>query len=133
MRYRADIRDSGREHKLMAKSNLIPGGHKLTLAEQSAGGKASAEARRKKKSMQELAKLMAAAPVTRKADKKLLQSVGITDPDMTQDALVTAALLSQALQGDTKAISMWQELTSEEVDNKLELLKDLLGNIGKIN
>lgn len=117
----------------MTKSNLIPGGHKLTLEEQSAGGKASAEARRKKKTMQEYAKIMAAAPVTRKADKKLLESVGITDPDMTQDALVAAALLSQALQGDTKAISMWRELTSEEVDNKLELLKDLLGNIGKIN
>lgn len=97
------------------------------------GAMATNEIKRKKKSMQELAKVMAAAPVTRKADKKLLESVGITDPDMTQDALVTAALLSQALQGDTKAISMWQELTSEEVDNKLELLKDLLGNIGKIS
>lgn len=95
--------------------------------------KRSNEVQSKKKTMQEYAKIMAAAPVTRKADKELLESVGITDPDMTQDALVTAALLSQALQGDTKAISMWQELTSEEVDNKLELLKDLLGNIGKIN
>jgi hypothetical protein len=32
------------------KSNLIPGGHKLTLAEQSAGGKASGKARQLKKS-----------------------------------------------------------------------------------
>jgi hypothetical protein len=98
-----------------------------------AGGIASGQARRKKKTMQELAKLVAASPVSRNSDKKALERIGVLLPeDMTNDALVIAALFNKALEGDVKAIEKWIELSSEEEDNKIEALKELLGAIGKI-
>ncbi len=97
------------------------------------GGIASGIARRKKKSMQELAKLIAGAPVSGKSATKALERLGITDTeDMTNDALVTAALFNKALEGDVKAIEKWIELSSDAEDNKIEALKELLGAIGKI-
>ena len=96
------------------------------------GGIASGEVKKKKKTLQELAKIIAAAPVTDAKQKQKLQKVGVADEDMTQDALVMNALFNQALKGDVKAIEKWQELTSEETDNKVAMLKELLGDIGLI-
>lgn len=98
----------------------------------SKGGKASAEARRKKKTMRELASLMAAAPVTSRRARKSLGEMGLDDEDMTNDALVTQALFYKALEGDVKAIEKWEELTSTETDNTIEALHDLLDGIGII-
>jgi hypothetical protein len=117
------------------EQNLIPL-NKRTQRERkeicTKGAIASNKAQKKKKSMQELAKIIAASPVSNDRQKRKLKEKGIADEDMTNDALVTAALLDQALKGDVKAIEKWQELTSEESDNKIEALKELLGSIGKI-
>ena len=98
----------------------------------SKGGKASVEARRKKKTMRELASLMAAAPVKSITAKRSLEKMGLDEEDMTNDALVTQALFYKALEGDVKAIEKWEELTSTETDNTIEALHDLLDGIGTI-
>ena len=105
-------------------------GHGLDAVEMA---KRSNESQRRTKSMSELAKMIAKNPVSKKSDKKILESIGVIGEDQTQSALVIAALLSKALDGDVKAIEKWQELTSEESDNKIEALKQLLGSIGKID
>ena len=117
------------------EQNLIPL-DKRTKKEQrkiaAMGGKASGEARRKKKTMRELASLMAAAPVKSITAKRSLEKMGLDEDDMTNDALVTQALFNKALEGDVKAIEKWEELTSTETDNTIEALHDLLDGIGII-
>lgn len=130
------FREKGENMPRDGTRNLVPM-NKRTKEEQkkiaTAGGIASGQARRKKKTMQELAKLVAAAPVTRNSDKKALERIGVLlTEDMTNDALVISALFNRALEGDVKAIEKWIELSSEEEDNKIEALKELLGAIGKI-
>ena len=95
-------------------------------------GKASGEARRKKKTIRELASLMAAAPVKSITAKRSLEKLGLDEENMTNDALVTQALFYKALEGDVKAIEKWEELTSTETDNTIEALHDLLDGIGII-
>ena len=96
------------------------------------GGIASGVARRKKKTLRELASIMAAAPIESKATRKRLAKLGFEEDDMTNDALVTQALFYKALEGDVKAIEKWEELTSTETDNTIEALHDLLDGIGII-
>ena len=96
------------------------------------GGIASGVARRKKKTLRELASIIAAAPVESSATRKKLAKMGFEEEDMTNDALVTQALFNKALEGDVKAIEKWEELTSTEVDNTIEALHDLLDGIGTI-
>lgn len=95
-------------------------------------GKASGEARRKKKTMRELASIIAAAPVEGNRARKSLEKMGLDEEDMTNDALVTQALYYKALEGDVKAIEKWEELTSTETDNTIEALHELLDGIGTI-
>lgn len=96
------------------------------------GGIASGVAKRKKKTLRELASIIAAAPVN-KTNQKTLKKLGIEDEeDMTNDALVMQALFYKCLEGDVKAIEKWEELTSTETDNTIEALHDLLDGIGTI-
>lgn len=96
------------------------------------GGIASGVAKRKKKTMRELASMIAAAQVTSRRARKSLEKMGLDEDDMTNDALVTQALFYKALEGDVKAIEKWEELTSTETDNTIEALHDLLDGIGII-
>ena len=95
-------------------------------------GIASGVARRKKKTMRELASIIAAAPVEGNRARKSLEKMGLDEEDMTNDALVTQALYYKALEGDVKAIEKWEELTSTETDNTIEALHELLDGIGTI-
>lgn len=80
--------------------NLIPGGHKLTLEEQSMGGKASVEARRKRKSLKEELLLML-------EDEEVQKSV-------------TIALINQAQKGNVKAYEMIRDTIEEKPVEKVQ-------------
>lgn len=57
--------------------NLIPGGHKLTLEEQSAGGKASGKARRERRQMREmLAEALQVVVTNSQGESKTLEEIG---------------------------------------------------------
>jgi hypothetical protein len=91
---------------MAGKDNLIPQAHTLTVAEQSAGGKASAESRRKAKSMREWAKVFGAMPVKVKGPDGSL-----TDSDTL--GAIMAAQMAKASKGDTKAAKFVAELLGE--------------------
>lgn len=114
------------------KENLIPQAHTLTLGEQSAGGKASGEARRKKKSMRELAKIVNSLPLSSKNKAQLPD--GIKEDEMTFQMGFIIKVYQQALKGDVKAMKLWVELsnTLDEERNKLEI-KKLKAEIKKLN
>ena len=80
--------------------NLIPGGHKLTLEEQSMGGKASVEARRKRKSLKEELLLML-------EDEEVQKSV-------------TIALINQAQKGNVKAYETIRDTIEEKPVEKVQ-------------
>lgn len=106
----------------MNDQNLIPGCHPLSVEEASRGGIKSGEARRRKKSMAELARMIGENPASVKQKKKLA-SIGITDEDATNNAVVTGALFDKALDGDVGAIEKWQKLV--EASGNDNVLYDL--------
>ena len=68
--------------------NLIPGGHKLTLEEQSNGGKKSGEARREKATMKKTLELM-------------LEEIGDRETGLTNKQLATLGLIKGAILGNS--------------------------------
>lgn len=75
---------------MAGKDNLIPQAHKLTLEEQSAGGKASAEARKKKATMKKILEDML---------NEVANVKGNTN-NLTYAELVTLGLIKGATKGN---------------------------------
>ena len=72
------------------EKNLIAGAHKLTVDEQSKGGKKSGQARRKKKTLSELARMIADNPAPDNVKRKLVQ-LGIDEENADNNAAVAAS------------------------------------------
>ena len=96
------------------------------------GGKASGEARRRKKTMRELAVIVNSLPLSSKNKAQLPD--GIKEDEMTFQMGFIIKVYQQALKGDTKAMKLWVELsnTLDEERNKLEI-KKLKAEIKKLN
>ena len=95
------------------EKNLIPQAHKLTVAEQSAGGKASGEARREKKRLKELAQMI--------LDEEITDKRGVV---MTQGE---AALRKQAQKainnGDTRALEFLRDTAGQKPVERIETVE----------
>ena len=98
---------------MSGKNNLIPQAHKLTVAEQSAGGIASGEARRRRKQLRE--DLLAMLDEEVEFKTKDGQSV-----KATVQAGVARKLIKQASEGNLKAIELMAKLTGE-FENRVKL------------
>lgn len=125
--------------KIMARNkedNLIPFTSEQNREEASKNGKkggvASGEARRRKKSMRELAKIVNSLPLSPK--NKAQMPDGIKEDEMTFQMGFIIKVYQQALKGDTKAMKLWVDLsnTLDEEKNKLEI-KKLKAEINKLN
>lgn len=80
--------------------------HKLTVAEQRAGGIASGKARRKKKTWNELLERIGSLPVKSEKNKATMQKAGLTDEEMISDVQKLFRLNMKADAGDLKAIEL---------------------------
>lgn len=92
------------------QDNLIPQAHTLTLEEQSAGGRASGEARRKRKAMRELLEMA--------LEKKCVRG------DITNKEEAAAQLAKKMAEGDLKAIEVGLKLLGE-YEQKVKLEGDV--------
>lgn len=92
------------------------------------GGIASGEARRKKKTMKELAKIISETPASAK-DKAVLNKLGIDDENATNSAVVVASVLKSAKAGNMQAVEKWEKLTevSDAENKKYELPARVIG------
>lgn len=92
------------------------------------GGVASGVARRQKKSLSELAKLIADNPAEGK-NKKKLAKIGIEGEDATNNAMVVAAVFEGATSGDMKAVDKWEKYTEgmSAGDKQFELPARVIG------
>ena len=109
----------------MNEKNLIPGAHPLTVEEQSKGGKASGAARRRKKTMEQCAKLILSLPANSAEDWDTLLAAGIsldnTDPDDIDNmTVVNAALIAAAKSGDVKAYNALRDVIRDDEHLKIE-------------
>lgn len=96
--------------------NLIPF-DKLSPEEahaiRSAGGKASAAARKKRKATAELLQLMSELPITDKRQVNRLKKMGVATEDLVQNALVVSGILKAAQAGNFYYTQLYLELLGE--------------------
>lgn len=92
------------------------------------GGIASGQSRRQKKTLSELAKMIAENPAPTAAKKKLTK-MGISDEDANNNACIVAAVYDKAIKGNMQAVDKWEQLTaaSKDDDEKYELPARVLG------
>lgn len=92
------------------------------------GGIASGKARRQKKTLSELAKMIAENPAPTAAKKKLTK-MGISDEDANNNACIVAAVYDKAIKGNMQAVDKWEQLVavSKSDESKYELPARVLG------
>lgn len=92
------------------------------------GGVASGQSRRQKKTLSELAKMIAENPAPT-ATKKKLTKMGISDEDANNNACIVAAVYDKAIKGNMQAVDKWEQLVavSKSDENKYELPARVLG------
>ena len=92
------------------------------------GGIKSGEVRRQKKTLSELAKMIAENPAPT-AEKKKLKKMGISDEDANNNAVVAASIYAKAIKGNMQAVDKWEQLVavSKSDESKYELPARVLG------
>lgn len=113
------------------EKNLIPNSERTPseLREMTRkGGIASGQARRQKKTLSELAKMIAENPAPTAAKKKLTK-MGISDEDANNNACIVAAVYDKAIKGNMQAVDKWEQLVavSKSDESKYELPARVLG------
>lgn len=113
-------------------ANLIPF-NKRTETEQKEiarqGGKASGEARRRKKSLKELGDMIGSLSVKSEKNKAIMRAAGIEDEDMIRDTAMLFMLEAKAEKGDTNAIALIAKIRGqlkEQVQAEVAEVKPLV-------
>ena len=101
----------------MNENNLIPGAHELTVEEQSNGGKASGEARRRKRGMKQKMKALLELPAAAN-DKEQLEALGVAPEDMDNEMVLVMAMFLGAAGGDVKAFDRVMQLLGKDIGHE---------------
>ena len=100
---------------MMNEGNLIPF-DRLTESQQreirSKGGRASVEAKRRKKTYAELAEIIGTQKVSEENGRKL-KKLGVANGDQTNDALAVARIFLGMQAGNPKMTELWLKLRGE--------------------
>ena len=88
------------------------------------GGIASGEARRRKKSMQELASIVNSIPLSKTEQKTLPKE--IDSNDMTKQMMFLLTVYKNALKGNTKAMKLWIDLSDYSKEEHIRLENEKL-------
>ncbi len=93
------------------------------------GGKASGEARRRKKSLKELGDMIGSLKVKSEKNKAIMREAGIEDEDMIRDTAMLFMLEAKAEKGDTNAIALIAKIRGqlkEQVQAEVAEVKPLV-------
>ena len=117
------------------EKNLIPQAHILTVEEQSAGGKKSAEVRREKKTIQKiLADLLDSEIKDSPQFAKLASKMGVESDKSVKDILTMVCLLNSVKNGNLGDLERLSKLLGEDKQNEnadvMAKLDDVLSKIG---
>ena len=102
------------------------------------GGIASGEARRRKASLAQLAKIISDKPAPEKA-RGALAKIGFDDEEMTNNAMIVAGVYAKATKGDANAVEKWESwagAVQDDVNGAIDAacaaaMRNLYINIGK--
>ena len=83
------------------------------------GGIASGQARRRKKTLSELAKMIADNPAPDNTRAKLAK-MGISDEDANNNAVVAASIYAKAIKGNMQAVDKWEQLVAVSKSDESE-------------
>lgn len=110
------------------EQNLVKGDeiHKFTPEEASRGGKASGEARRRKRMIKDNIELLLSLPIKNDNMKKQLKALGIDDDEMTNQMAMTIAMWQKAIKGDVSAFNTLRDTIGEKP-------KEVVEHSGEIN
>lgn len=95
--------------------------HKLTLKEQSMGGKASGEARREKKSLREKAQLLMSLSIQDQEELLKAKKLGLDDKDIDIEMMNLIHMLNIIKKENFNSVGAFnslKDLTGEQQDNK---------------
>lgn len=92
---------------------------------QSKGGKASGEARARKKAMREQAELLLSLPLKDKKAQKVLQALGLKKGDLDNQMIIVAAMWQRAAKGDIDAATWLRDLVGEKPAEQLVMSGEL--------
>lgn len=95
---------------MAGNKNLIPQAHKLTVEEQSAGGKASAEARRKKRDLRKAFEAL--------LEKEFLDKKGTS---LTGAEILALKQFDKAMKGDTRAFEVVRDTAGQKPVEKIQV------------
>ena len=110
-----------------SEKNLISIGDRTTEEQRritSAGGRASGEARRRKKSLREAAELYLSLPVSDKRAWNKLAKDGVAPEDVDNQMAIIAGLSIKAAKGDAKAAKVLFDLLPSDGTAPLEQVED---------
>ncbi len=112
------------------KKNLIPQQHKLTVEEQSRGGKKSVASRKRKKYLKEVLEELLQMDLADEVLKNKIRSIGIEEENLTIQSGILCSLVQQALLGNLKA---YQLIRDQIGQNPKEDVVEPLQNIYFVN
>jgi len=106
------------KENLVRNSDLTP---QERREKASKAGKASVEARRKKKTMKEVLEYMLHNSELKPALKQMLADEGIDENEMNHQMVITRSLIAKAEQGDVQAYNTICAMIGEKPADKLDL------------
>ena len=119
------------------EKNLIPQAHILTVEEQSAGGKKSAEVRREKKTIQKiLADLLNSEIKDSPQFAKLASKMGVESDKSVKDIFTYICVLKSVKSGNLGDLERLSKLMGEDKQNEnadvLSKLDKVIGEVDKL-
>ena len=88
------------------KNNLIPQAHKLTVEEQSKGGRKSAKSKKQKKYIKEMLEELLLMDLPECKLNEDMKKLGIAEDDMSIQMAMCVMLVKQAVYGNLKAYQL---------------------------
>ena len=87
----------------------------------SKGGRASGEARRRRKLIKEQMEIALSLPVSNKKIRKTMDDIGLDVEDMDNQMALVLAMIQQGCKGDVGAFNSIRDLMGEKPQDKVEL------------
>ena len=95
----------------------------------SKAGKASGEAKRKRKAMKEQMEMLLSLPFKNKKQFNFMKDLGIEENDIDNQMALIVALYGKALKGDVQAFNTIREVTQDNKtvsqENRVQIINDL--------
>ena len=102
------------------EKNLKPQAHKLSVEEQSRGGKASGEARRKKRQMKDILENLQSLPAPSKI-VAMFKKNGLDVPEgLTMEEALGYSMLLHSINGDGRIMSLMFDVTGDKRSDQLK-------------